>query len=111
MAMVLGRLAGLAGVRARGDPIPPLIGFLNGAITFEMLRKAPILGVGKIFVVPLGYVAMGGGKLAEAVAVSDATILGIITNVMVKRRSPAPIEHITSRMESEIIGAWSKIRG
>ena len=111
MAMVVAKLVGMAGVRPKGDPIPPLIGFVNGAVTFEMLRRAPILAVGKIFVAPLGYIAMGGGKLAEAVAVSDATILGIITNVMITRRSPAPIEHITRRAESEIIGAWARIRG
>jgi hypothetical protein len=110
MAMVLGRLAGLAGVRTRGDPIPPLVGFINGAVTFELMRRAPLLGVGKIFVAPLGYIAMGGGKLAETVAVSDATILGIIADVMITKRSPAPIEHITSRMESEVIGAWARAR-
>jgi hypothetical protein len=109
MAMVVGRLAGLAGVRPRGDPIPPLVGFINGAVTFRLLRKSPILGVGKIFVTPLGYIAMGGGKLAESIAVSDATILGIIADVMITRRSPAPIEQITSRTESEIIGAWARL--
>jgi hypothetical protein len=109
MAMAVGRLAGLAGVRPRGDLASVAVGFINGAVTFELMRRAPILGVGKIFAVPIGYVAMGGGKLAEAVAVSDATILGIIANVMVTRRSPAPIEQITSRTESEIIGAWARL--
>jgi hypothetical protein len=108
--MALARLAGLAGVRPKGDVVPVALGFINGAVTFELLRRAPLLGVGKIFAVPLGYVAMGGGKLAETVAVSDATILGIIADVMITKRSPAPIEQITRRAESEIIGAWARAR-
>jgi hypothetical protein len=111
MAMAVARLAGLAGVRPRGDPVPPLIGFANGFGTFWLLRKAPLLGVGKIFISPLGYVAMGGGKFAEVIAVSDATILGIITEVMVRRRSPAPAEIVRSRIESEVIGAIARARG
>jgi hypothetical protein len=110
MAMAVARLAGLAGVRPRGDPAPVAVGFINGALTFELLRRAPLLGVGKIFAVPLGYVAMGGGKFAETLAVSDATILGIIADVMVTKRSPAPIEQVKSRIESEVIGAWARAR-
>jgi hypothetical protein len=108
--MAVARLVGLAGVRPKGDIAPVAVGFINGALTFELLRRAPLLGVGKIFVVPLGYVAMGGGKLAETVAVSDATLLGVIADVMVTKRSPAPIEQIKSRVESEIIGAWARAR-
>jgi hypothetical protein len=107
--MAVARLAGLAGIRARGDAASVAIGFANGFGTFWLLKKSPILGVGKIFAVPLGYVALGGGKFAETLAVSDATILGIIAEVMVTRRSPAPIEHIRSRAESEIIGALARV--
>jgi len=110
MAMAVARLAGLAGVRPRGNPVSPIIGFANGFGTFWLLKKSPILGVGKIFITPLGYIAMGGGNLAETIAVSDATILGIIAEVMVTKRSPAPIEQITSRMQSEIVGAWARAR-
>jgi len=110
MAMAVARLVGLAGVRPKGDVVPVAVGFINGAVTFELLRRAPLLGLGKIFIVPVGYVAMGGGKLAETVAVSDATILGVIADVMVTRRSPAPVEIVKSRIESEIIGAWAKAR-
>jgi hypothetical protein len=107
--MATARLAGLAGVRPRGDLMSPIVGFANGFVTFELLRRSPLLGLGKIFIVPVAYISMGGGKVAEAIAVSDATTLGIIVNVMVRRRSPAPIEQIQSRMESEIIGAWARV--
>ena len=110
MAMAVARLVGLAGVRPKGDVVPVAVGFINGAVTFELLRRAPLLGLGKIFIVPVGYVAMGGGKLAETVAVSDATILGVIADVMVTRRSPAPVEIVKSRIESEVIGAWARAR-
>jgi hypothetical protein len=110
MAMAVARLVGMAGVRPKGDVAPVALGFINGAVTFELLRRAPLLGLGKIFIVPVGYIAMGGGKLAETVAVSDATILGVITDVMVTKRSPAPIEVVKSRIESEVIGAWAKAR-
>jgi hypothetical protein len=108
--MALARLAGLAGVRTKGDPIPPIVGFVNGFATFELLRRAPLIGLGKMFIAPVGYIAMGGGRLAETVAVSDATLLGIITNVMVTKRSPAPIEQVKSRIESEVIGAWARAK-
>jgi len=110
VAMALRALTGLVGVRPRGDIAPVAVGFINGALTFELLRRAPLIGVGKIFAVPLGYIAMGGGKLAETIAVSDATTLGIIVDVMITKRSPAPIEQITSRMQSEIVGAWARAR-
>jgi hypothetical protein len=108
--MALKAVTGMLGVRPRGDPAPVAVGFVNGFMSFWLLRKSPILGVGKIFVTPLAYITMGGGKLAETVAVSDATLLGIITEVMVTRRSPAPAEIIGSRIESEIMGAWAKFR-
>jgi hypothetical protein len=84
VAMVARRLLGAIGVG--GDVVPVAVGFVNGALTWELIKRAPILGLGKIFVTPIGYVLAGGGKLVESVAVSDATYLGMLANIMLTPR-------------------------
>jgi hypothetical protein len=108
VAMVARRLLGAIGVG--GDVVPVAIGFVNGALTWELIKRAPILGLGKIFVTPIGYVLAGGGKLVESVAVSDATYLGLLANIMLTPR-PRPavqerVERARPHIETVALSAW-----
>jgi hypothetical protein len=79
-------------------------------VTWELLKRSPILGLGKIFITPVAYVLAGGGKLVESVAVSDATYLGLLTNIMMlSRPSPRPSERVAQarpHIETVAVNAW-----
>ncbi len=110
MPAALARLVGARALGVRGNPVKVVAGFGNGFISFWLLQKAPLLGLGKVLATPVAYLVTGH-KLLEDVAVSDATILGIITNVMVTKSSPAPMQLGIERAKATIMSAIVRAGG
>jgi len=105
--MVARRVLGEVGVR--GDVVAPVIGFINGALTWELLKRAPLLGIGKIIITPIAYGLAGGGKLVESVAVSDASILGLLVNVMLSPRPQDRVAQARPYVETVALSAWRQV--
>ena len=107
MAMVARRVLGDVGVR--GDVVAPVVGFINGALTWELIKRAPLLGLGKIIITPLGYALGGGGKLVESIAVADASILGLLVNIMLTPKPEERVERTRPYLEATAMSAWRQV--
>ena len=106
MAMaVTEALKGLTALRFGGHTVKTGLAFGNGVVNAFLIKKSPILFLMKIIGSTAVYGATGrGGSIAEAIAVSDAGMLGLITAFMVMKSSPRPVELGLKRLESAIQG-------
>jgi len=103
MAMAVTRLLGLAGGRIEAERLQAAgIGFVNGALDAVLLRRAPLLFLGKVLLVPAGYVFGVVPKGLEPVAVGDANMLGLLTVFLVSKGSPAAVDVGIERLKHAV---------